>query len=224
MTATTTRSRRAPGVPRTTRYPRAARPRRARRPGPLRTWALCAAALAALPAAGGCGIRETDVIAAGGPATVDVLPAWEVRMLLFLRTPEGAVVPVPRETAEGSPDGALDGRHPTEEGRPGPPPPVRTVTALLAGPDEDERRAGLDNDPTLPGPAAVREVTASGATATLVLGAPVGGIGEAGLRQLVCTVAHAQDREGDLSVVVTGSDGPLPAERCAPLPAPAPTD
>ncbi|MFE7753023.1 hypothetical protein [Streptomyces sp. NPDC057428] len=114
-----------------------------------------AAAVAALAALTACGIQETDVIGASGPATIDVLPARQVRMLLFFLSPDGTLVPVPRIVGGG--DATVFGEEYTletydEMGSADPaarPPTAKAVAALLAGPQKAKRRAGLHNDRSL---------------------------------------------------------------------------
>ena len=56
------------------------------------------AVAAAVPLLGGCGIQETDVIEAGGPASVQAFFDREYEMLLFFRSPDGGLSPVIRTT------------------------------------------------------------------------------------------------------------------------------
>ncbi|MFC8883066.1 hypothetical protein ACFT54_06815 [Streptomyces cinereoruber] len=130
--------------------------------------AAASAALLAL-AAGGCGIRETDVVEAGGAATVVVQPVPEDRMTLYFLGPDGGMLPVARDVGPHAPspsptrpaDGSGADRMPYEGFGPeyeistGTPahgriPTDKVLAALLAGPTEAERAAGATT--ALPGP------------------------------------------------------------------------
>jgi hypothetical protein len=63
-----------------------------------RVSAVAFAVAAVVPLLGGCGIQETDVIEAGGPASVQAFFDREYEMLLFLRSPDGGLSPVIRTT------------------------------------------------------------------------------------------------------------------------------
>ncbi|MFD6277535.1 hypothetical protein ACFWFI_18480 [Streptomyces sp. NPDC060209] len=179
-----------------------------------------AAAVAALAALTACGIQETDVIGASGPATIDVLPARQVRMLLFFLSPDGVLIPVPRIVGGGDAAGfgeeyTLEADDKTGSADPGArPPTVKTIAALVAGPQEAERRAGLRNDPSLTALAADARISPAGDTAVVVVAAPLGGLTEPARRQLVCTIAYAESPDGGVIVALRGTDGALAPERC----------
>ena len=187
-----------------------------------------AAVLAALLplTACGMGIQETDVIEAGGPATIDVLPAREVRMLLFFLSPDGLVAPVPRIVDEWSGaglDGFGGGDTRSEQAAPVRPPTEKIVAALLAGPNEAEQQAGLRNAPGLPAPGVPREITVSGGVVEAVVPARLAGLSDLAKRQLVCTIAYAESAQGTLQVRLRGLDGALSAAYCDAASGPAPT-
>ncbi|MEV5158831.1 hypothetical protein [Streptomyces sp. NPDC053728] len=156
-----------------------------------------------------CGIQETDVIGAGSAATVDVLPARQVRMLLFLLSQDAVLVPVPRTVGDSVFTGEQQGRDDAEKA--GRPATEKTVTALLSGPNEAERRAGLVNDASLPDPATT-EVSANGVEVTLA--APLDGLTRPAEWQLVCTVAFAESAQGTAMVTLRGTDGTRAPARC----------
>lgn len=170
-----------------------------------------ATALAALLALTGCGIQETDVIEAGGPATLDVLPAREHRMMAFLLAPDGLLVPSPRSVDTGAWNGSVG---PESGTAPEPPSTVKTVAALLAGPNAAETRAGLSNAPSLPDPSTVVGTEVSGGTARLTLDTPLAPLTRTARQQLVCTMAYAESADGGVPVALEGTDGALPAETC----------
>jgi hypothetical protein len=168
-------------------------------------------ALAVLLALTGCGIQRTDVIEAGGPATLDVLPAREHRMMAFLLSPDGLLVPSPRAVDTGAWDGAVG---PQPGTAPEPPSTAKTVAALLAGPNAAETRAGLSNAPSLPDPSTVAGTEVSGGTARLTLDTPLAPLTRTARLQLVCTMAYAESDNGSVPVVLVGTDGARPAETC----------
>ena len=194
----------------------------------MRTCLRPAAAVAAMAALTACGIQETDVVGASGPATIDVLPARQVRMLLFFLSPDGALLPVPRivdggessdfggEYSSGTDDKA-DSAEPTR------PPTEKTVAALVAGPREAELRAGLRNDPSLTTAAGKVRISLAGDRVDAVVAAPVGGLEEPARRQLVCTIAYAESADGGVLVALRGTDRALAPERCDTWPTPTQT-
>ncbi|MFC9943910.1 hypothetical protein [Streptomyces pratensis] len=181
-----------------------------------------AAGVAALVALTACGIQETDVVGASGPATIDVLPARQVRMLLFFVSPDGSLMPVPRIAGGGDAPGFGEGYTSEADETTGStdpsarPPTGKIIAALVAGPREAERRAGLRNDPSLTALTADARISIAGDTAVVVAAAPMGGLAEAARRQLVCTVAYAESPDGGIIVTLRGTDGALAPERCDP--------
>lgn len=182
----------------------------------LRTAALLAAWL---PLAA-CGIQETDVIAAGGAATIDVLPARQVRMLLFF-SHDSVLMPVPRTVGESEFTGDEMGQD--SSGEAARPPTEKTMTALLVSPNEAEKLAGMVNEASLPAPGtqATTEVTDDGVDVTLE--APLDGLTRPAELQLVCTVAFAESTDGTVTVTLRGTDGTRTPMRCDPQSALAPT-
>ncbi|MET9434358.1 hypothetical protein [Streptomyces sp. NPDC006551] len=183
-----------------------------------------AAALAGTLALAGCGIRETDVVEAGGPATVAVVPVPQSRMLLFFVDADGRLMPVARE--RGWP---LDGLGEEYELGPDVAPEYRrgggliaakTLAALLAGPNEDDRAAGLSTrlSPVGKEGQITSKADKGGPGGSLRLRVDVSfaldGLDGTALRQLVCTAAYAEDIDGRASVVLSGPGGTLPEDRC----------
>ncbi|MFJ8075110.1 hypothetical protein ACIQ7Q_14555 [Streptomyces sp. NPDC096176] len=190
----------------------------------LRTAAVLAALLPLT--ACGIGIQETDVIEAGGPATIDVLPAREVRMLLFFLSPDGVLSPVPRivENEGGAFDSGLGGGYTRSEAAvPVRPATEKVVAALLAGPNEAERRAGLRNAAGMPAPTVMKKITVSGGVAEAFVPARLAGMPDLAKRQLVCTIAYAESAQGTIQVRLTGVDGALTPAYCDARSAAAPT-
>ncbi|NWF27455.1 hypothetical protein HW130_14480 [Streptomyces sp. PKU-EA00015] len=174
------------------------------------------AALAGLAAAvslTACGIQESDVIEAGGPATVDVLPAREVRMLLFFYSPEGTLMPVSRYTGEALGDSAVERTRVST---------AKTVAALLDGPNAEEDGYGLRSAVALP--ALAPKVEPGRGTVAVTMAAPVRGLTGPARRQLVCTIAYAEDADGQTEVTLRGVDGTLDPARCDAGSGPVATD
>ncbi|MFB7029081.1 MULTISPECIES: hypothetical protein [unclassified Streptomyces] len=188
-------------------------------------------AATALLALAGCGIQETDVVEAGGAATVVVQPVPEERMTLYFVGPDGRLMPMVRDTgrpwpATTSPAGdtvPYDGFGPEYEisaealrrERIG---TDKTLAALMAGPRAEETAAGVTTALPKSGKWTPRvEAEPGGPSAParrLRVSFPVKGLPEAAVRQLVCTTAFAADQTGRTEVTITGPDGSLPAARC----------
>ncbi|MFF3732372.1 hypothetical protein ACFYXM_19110 [Streptomyces sp. NPDC002476] len=193
----------------------------------------------------GCGIQETAVIEAGRPVVADLLPPREERMLLFFLSPDDELLPVPRTVeaqwengTAGSvgPDGASP--HPDESpGRDGlggsslpgagtseSPSPLAAVTALLAGPDKAERRAGFHNAASLSRAAsAANRIVMGDRTVEVMLRLRVRGLTAAARDQIVCTAAFAAHAQGAVSVTLAGQDGRLAPADCPVRPVRVPT-
>lgn len=158
----------------------------------------------------GCGIQETDVIEAGGPARIQVFPAREGRMLLFLRSPDGELMPVARQVDEPVPPEYANSGAGTRKTTDPPVSTAKTIAALFNGPVDVERLSGLTSGlPTLApgGSVQVLPSQAEGEDGVeIIVPAPVSAFDETGLRQLVCTAAYNEDPEGVTSVRVRGTD------------------
>lgn len=131
--------------------------RRARRRRRGSAAAVAFTVAAAVPLLGGCGIQETDVIAAGGPASFQAFLNREYDMLLFFRSPDGGLSPVIRTVTRPPADFGYSYESGSADQIPddtaGPIPTEKIVTALLAGPREEDRAAGLETSSPLPAPA-----------------------------------------------------------------------
>ncbi|MFF9573359.1 hypothetical protein [Streptomyces sp. NPDC014685] len=192
----------------------------------------------------GCGIQETAVVEAGGPAVADLLPPREERVLLFFRSPDGELLPVPRFVESPWPDGVVGSAAPDgPSGGPDPsrgqvdldapspgagvtnegPSPLAAVTALLAGPDKAERRAGLRNAPSLSRAAsAVERVVTSGSAVEVALRLRVTRLTASAREQIVCTAAYAAHARGAVSVTLVGRGDRLAPAECPVRPVPVP--
>ncbi|MFI6009578.1 hypothetical protein ACIBAG_12235 [Streptomyces sp. NPDC051243] len=170
------------------------------------------AVAAAVPLLGGCGIQETDVIEAGGPASFQAFLDRDYDMLLFFRSPDGGLSTVIRTTGPSTVFGdgyAESGSGEQSSGDPaGPVPTEKVVMALLDGPREEDRAAGLTTalPAARPGGTVEVEPLPGGRVATR-LPVALAGLDSTALRQLTCTIAYSQDADGQIVVELTGHDG-----------------
>ncbi|MGW0912545.1 hypothetical protein ACWD1Z_12445 [Streptomyces sp. NPDC002784] len=177
----------------------------------------------ALPLLGACGIQETDVIEAGGPASFQAFLDRDYDMVLFFRSADGGLRPVIRTTG---PSGEFSGPYVGEgaggqyggEGSGDPAGPVsaeKVVAALLSGPRKEDRAAGLGT--ALPatargGSVEIEALPQNRVTARVPLA--LDDLDSTALAQLTCTIAYSQDAEGQAVVELTGQDGATSSETC----------
>ncbi|WP_151476929.1 hypothetical protein [Streptomyces albicerus] len=172
-----------------------------------------AIAAAAVPLLAGCGIQETDVIEAGGPASFQAFLNRDYDMLLFFRSPDGGLSPVIRTTepSAGLGDGYDESSGSGDENpgdTEGPVPTEKVVLALLGGPGKEDRAAGLATSLPAARPGGTVEVErSSGDRVTTRLPLALEGLDSTALRQLTCTIAYSQDADGQVVVELTGQDG-----------------
>lgn len=193
-----------------------------RRARTRRRAAVVAVAAAAVPLLGvlvGCGIQETDVIEAGGPASVQAFLDRDHDMLLFFRSPDGGLTPVIRTTAPSAEfgDGYVEpgsgDRNPGDTA--GPVPTEKVVMALLDGPREEDRAAGLGTSLPAARPGGTVEVELSpGGRVTTRLPLALEGLDSTAVRQLTCTIAYSKDAGGQVVVELTGQDGATRSGTC----------
>ncbi|MFI8964961.1 hypothetical protein ACIGO8_22925 [Streptomyces sp. NPDC053493] len=177
-----------------------------------------------------CGIQKSDVVEAGGAATVAVQPTGGTKLLLFLVGPSGQVMPVTRDLGLAvGPNGETSliegpggvGRvvptHPTVDGgyRVA---PDKVLGLLLEGPDEQERAAGLTSRLALHGAGAphieAQRDPSGSPFLHLRLSARVQDVDPVAVQQLVCTAVFAEELGSGVPVVVAGTDGALPPTDC----------
>ncbi|WP_455354007.1 hypothetical protein [Streptomyces sp. SYSU K217416] len=152
----------------------------------------------------GCGIQDTDVIEAGGPATIQVFPHSPSGMVLFFRSPSGELMPVIR---------FLEGEAESPES-PGASTP-KTVAALFGGPVGNERKAGLTAGlPPLPEGGRIDEAPHPQGGVEVTLPIALADLDDTAVRQLVCTIAFTHDAEGTTGVGLRGTDGTLGHTNC----------
>ncbi|MFI6107643.1 hypothetical protein [Streptomyces sp. NPDC051310] len=180
------------------------------RQGHARRWALTAGPVAALLLAG-CGVQETDVIEAGGPASVQAFVSPGYDALLFFRLPHGELAPVIRSFR---PADAFGNEYRQADGAAPPASAEKVISALLSGPGKADRAAGLGT--ALPRVVAggVRVRLAGDGKVEVDLPLPLGGLDATAVRQLICTAAYTKDRDGRATVLVTGRDGVTATGTC----------
>lgn len=193
--------------------------RRVRRRRRAATVAVAIAVVAAVPLLGGCGIQETDVIEAGGPASFQAFLDRDYDMLLFFRSPDGGVIPVIRSTAYTA--GLGEGYVKAGSTAPNlgdlavPERTEKVVAALLVGPREKDRAAGLTTSlPAIRPDATVEVESSSAGPVTARLPLALKGLNSTALLQLTCTIAYSQDADGQVVVELTGQDGASRSGTC----------
>ncbi|MEU0596973.1 hypothetical protein ABZ484_01715 [Streptomyces sp. NPDC006393] len=162
-----------------------------------RAVAACATAATLLT---GCGVQKTGVIEVGGPATVMAADPKGQYFLFFLSTEERLTPVVRFSKGYDLPGGTEPVDVPT------------AITALFAGPQADDRAAGLRTE--LPKLNGSMGVSTGPGKVRIVLPLAVRPLGKPAVRQLVCTAAFAQGSDGTAEVTVQGEDGALPPARC----------
>lgn len=171
------------------------------------------AVAAAVPLLAGCGIQETDVIEAGGPASFQAFYNRDSDMLLFFRSPDGGLSPVIRTSEPSYVEPGSGDQDPG--GTAGPVPTEKVVTALLTGPRKEDRAAGLSTALPAARPGGTVEVARSsdgGVTTRLPLA--LEGLDSTALDQLTCTIAYSQDADGQVVVELRGQDGASKSGMC----------
>ncbi|MGC9538316.1 hypothetical protein [Streptomyces sp. UG1] len=165
------------------------------------------------------GADQEAVIEAGGPASFQAFLNRDLDMLLFFRSPGGGLSPVIRTT---EPEAGFGDEY-TESGSgagnsaaaAGPVATEKVVMALLNGPREQDRAAGLSTalPAALPG-RTVEVESVPGGRVTARLPLALEGLGSTALRQLTCTIAYSRDAEGQVEVELTGLDGASRSGTC----------
>ncbi|WP_406199653.1 hypothetical protein OG331_24015 [Streptomyces sp. NBC_01017] len=180
-----------------------------------RTAAVALGVAATAPLLGGCGIQETDVIEAGGPASFQAFLNRDYDMLLFFRAPDGGLSPVIRTTEPSNAYVEPDSEDQNPGETAGPVPTEKVVKALLGGPGKDDRAAGLSTSLPAARPGGTVEVgRAAGDEVRIRLPIALHGLDSTALRQLTCTIAYSQDADGKVTVQLTGQDGATRSGTC----------
>ncbi|OKJ75034.1 hypothetical protein [Streptomyces sp. CB02460] len=176
----------------------------------MRGGRLLSALLPVLLLATGCGIRATDVVEAGEPATVEVASGGRRSALVYFVSSSSAsrLMPVVRTM---SPPESVDGGAWTDNGLSG---ASAALYLLFQGPTRAERDSGLRSElPTGGGLNAAIELSSVGVKVTI--GMPVTGLSEAARQQLVCTAAAASTADRTEVVTVIGTEGVIGPTHCA---------
>nr|WP_239081768.1 hypothetical protein [Streptomyces sp. SID9727] len=157
----------------------------------------------------GCGIRATDVVEAGEPATVEVAPAGQRGALLYFVSSSSAsrLLPVVRTV---SPVGEVDGEAWADDRPTG---ASAALYLLFDGPTRSEHDAGLRTELPSGRVRAAIELSAEGVKATVSI--PVTRLSQAARQQLVCTAATAGTADRTEVVTVTGTDGVIGPTHCS---------
>ncbi|MFF4934859.1 hypothetical protein ACFY2H_39285 [Streptomyces griseofuscus] len=157
---------------------------------------------AALPTAlllAGCGIQQSDVVDAGTPATLFAHPGVSDGTLLFFRSGDGRLVPVPRAV-------------PVSRGATWDTPVARALDLLLAGPQPEETAAGIGT--SLPAAGSAVEVLFRPQETRVSLSVALAGLDGTALDQLVCTAAYAVPGREHVAVRLSGRDGRTKTGTC----------
>ncbi|OII60448.1 MULTISPECIES: hypothetical protein [unclassified Streptomyces] len=155
---------------------------------------------------GGCDVPETDVIDAGGPATVKVVPRPSTGLFVFLRSPSGGLAPSVRYQDAATDLSDASGVSTAASWM---------VATLFAGPLPHEQEAGLtDGLPELPFEGVTRTEPLPDGGVEVTLPIALGDLDDLAVRQLVCTVAFAEDTEGSTPVRLRGTDRALARTVC----------
>lgn len=189
------------------------------RRGRTRRVAVAVAVGVAVPMLGACGIRGTDVIEAGGPASFQAFLDRDTDILLFFRAPDGSLAPVIRtiesstEFGDGySESGSGAGNSDATEG---PIPTEKVVLALLSGPRTEDRAAGLTTTLPTPRPGTTIKLDRSRNDRIKAdLPFALAPLDSTAIRQLTCTIAYGQEADGQIVVELTGQDGTSESGTC----------
>ncbi|MEV7236064.1 hypothetical protein AB0N06_19335 [Streptomyces sp. NPDC051020] len=168
--------------------------------------ALVALMTFALPATG-CGIRASDVVEVGDPATVDVAPGSRQGTLLYFisSSSPGTLLPVVRQTdvpMQGVSSGTGDLKSPA--GKP--------LVQLFGGPTRAEMNAGLTTE--LPQTHGGLSVTMTRSGVLVRLDIPVAGLSGLAQQQLICTAVHSGVPDPGAAVTLSGTDGSVGPTHC----------
>ncbi|WP_326768895.1 hypothetical protein OG978_34025 [Streptomyces sp. NBC_01591] len=158
----------------------------------------------------GCGIRATDVVEVGDPATVEVAPGREQGTLLYFVSSSSAsrLMPVVRPNEvplEGS--SSDSGTEVAWRGA------DRAVALLFEGPSKSEAATDLRTE--LPYLRVELTITVGPNGVWVRLNAPVTTLSEVARQQLICTAAQARTADRGEAVKVTGTDGVIGPAHCS---------
>ncbi|MFF8171616.1 hypothetical protein [Streptomyces chartreusis] len=176
---------------------------------------MAVAVAAAVPMLGACGIRGTDVIEAGGPASFQAFLNRDTDMLLFFRAPDGSLAPVIRTVESSTEFGDGYSESGSGDAAEDPIPTEKVVLALLSGPRTEDRAAGLTS--TLPTPRRGTTIKLDRSRNDRIkadLPIALGPLDTTAIHQLTCTIAYSEEADGRLAVELTGQDGTSRSGTC----------
>ncbi|MFG2558704.1 hypothetical protein [Streptomyces sp. NPDC048496] len=155
----------------------------------------------------GCGIRASDVVEVGDPATVDVAPGSRQGTLLYFisSSSPGTLLPVVRQIdipIQAASSGAGDLKSPV--GKP--------LVLLFGGPSRAEKDAGLTTE--LPQSPGGLSMTATRSGVLVRLDSPVTGLSGLAQQQLICTAVHSGVPDPGAAVTLSGTDGSVGPTHC----------
>ncbi|MFC8538516.1 hypothetical protein ACFUJY_32005 [Streptomyces sp. NPDC057249] len=168
------------------------------------------ALLPVLLLAPGCGIRATDVVEAGEPATVEVAPAGQRGALLYFVSSSSAARLLPVVRTVSPPEDGEGGAW-ADDTRPSG--ASAALYLLFEGPTRAEHDAGLRTELPSGRVRAAVELSAEGVKATVDM--PVTKLSQAARQQLICTAATASTADRTEVVTVTGTDGAIGPTHCS---------
>jgi hypothetical protein len=168
--------------------------------------ALVALMAFALPVTG-CGIRASDVVEVGDPATVDVAPGSRQGTLLYFisSSAPGVLLPVVRQIdipAQTTSSGTGDLK--SSSGK--------ALVLLFGGPSRAERDAGMTTE--LPQSHAGLSMAVTRSGVLVRLDGPVTGLSGLAQQQLICTAVHSGVPDPGASVTLSGTDGSVGPTHC----------
>ncbi|MFI6058296.1 hypothetical protein [Streptomyces sp. NPDC051286] len=155
----------------------------------------------------GCGIRASDVVEVGDPATVEVAPGSRQGTLLYFisSSSPGTLLPVVRQIGipvQGASSGMGDLK--SSAGKP--------LVLLFGGPSRAELDAGLTTELPQGHVGLSMTVTRSGVLVRLDI--PVTGLSGLAQQQLICTAVHSSVADPGAAVTLSGTDGSVGPTHC----------
>ncbi|MEW2486110.1 hypothetical protein [Streptomyces sp. NPDC048411] len=154
----------------------------------------------------GCGIRASDVVEVGDPATVDAPGSRQGTLLYFISSSSpGTLLPVVRQfdvPMEAPSSGTGDLK--SLAGKP--------LVLLFGGPSRAEMDAGLATELPQGHVGLSMTVTRSGVLVRLDI--PVTGLSGLAQQQLICTAVHSGVPDPGAAVTLSGTDGSVGPTHC----------
>ncbi|MFG2628096.1 hypothetical protein [Streptomyces sp. NPDC048473] len=158
----------------------------------------------------GCGIRATDVVEVGDPATVEVPSGSQQGTLLYFVSSSSAnrLMPVVRQV-DVTVEGDVDDKGAVHVWRGS----GKAVAMLFDGPTKAEAEAGLRTE--LPDIRAELSLALGPDGVSVRVNTAVTELSEVARQQLICTAAQARTADRSAAVKVTGTDGVIGPAHCS---------